>query len=331
MFAGLFLVCVLFVFSISNNFFMWGGLELISLSVMMMNLFLNTKMKGLTGMINYFLIQAIGGVMLLLMLLLEMGLADNYYFFQCSMMNSMLFIGVGGLLMKLGLFPFYFQIIFVFFTLEGWQCFLLSVYPKLVPFLLLMGLVLLGGMYLFFFVGLLSILVGSFQGVLSTDLRALFGWSTIGHSGWLILCFYSGIFLFLAYFLYYVMVMSMLWKSMEQTPKNFFLGSGMASSGMVLFVFMLGLGGFAPLMGFILKLLLVYELLGFISGWMMISILLCMIGAIFFYTRMFQFMVNINNSYMGFRNSTKYTSMWTVKNIFMFFLYLFSSLFIFLI
>lgn len=258
--------------------------------------------KEVTGLVNYFLVQALRGFFLLIAVLVEVGGVGNVLFFSSPTMFLSLFLGFLGLLIKLGVFPYYLQIVYIFGFLERSQCFILSTYPKVVP-MLLMGLLLSYlPLRLVMSVGSLSVLLGRYQRIWTSSVKELFGWSTIRHSGWIVFSLLGRPLFFFFYMGVYRLVISVLWNKYISIQNNYFVRGGamiMLSKNNVnylLLIFFI-LGRFAPFLGFLLKLMVVNWLTVSYGVAGVVVVLVLGLRAVFFYTRMVQFLSSVNRNY----------------------------------
>nr|YP_008082979.1 NADH dehydrogenase subunit 2 [Pyura gangelion]CCO25758.1 NADH dehydrogenase subunit 2 [Pyura gangelion] len=305
----LFFMVLVFVLVLNflNNFFVWAVLELISVVVLLINLFQNEDNKGVFSLINYFLVQAVAGVLVLGGVLFEVGFGQNYYFFSCPVLVISFYLLLVGLVLKLGLFPFYLQVPYIFGGLVGGQCFVLSVYPKLIPYLLIGVLVPELDINILMGIAGVLVLVGGYQGIWVSSFQELFGWSTIGHSGWLFLSFLMGYYLFFFYFLVYAVTMYYLWVSFLGGMISFFLGGvlGLGGQKMLSVFYFLLVGGLAPMGGFLLKLMVVKGMMGSMGVVYSFFLLILGTGSVIFYVRMMQFLYNVNHNFLSLRNLGK--------------------------
>nr|CAQ68506.1 NADH dehydrogenase subunit 2 [Halocynthia papillosa] len=297
-------VSLVFVLSNFNSLVLWIMLEVISLYVLFLVLRHSVRDVNMLGVVYYFLVQGVGGALLVFGIIYELGLYGNVYFAQVPLSYVGLCCGLGGLLMKMGLYPFYFWVVRVYKLLEGVQCYYVAVYPKIFPLIFLYGLMDVVGMGFFFFGGF-SILLSGFLGLLVSDVREFMGLSSIGHGGWMLFCFFGGFMLLVIYFIVYYVCNYVFFNMMYGRGFGLFIGFGrgrlMMGISFVLFFVVMNLGGFAPSVGFILKLYIVTEVLG---NWGLIScviLLFLTVAGIFFYVRFIQFLYNVNCNYQVIR------------------------------
>lgn len=94
---------------------------------------------------------------------------------------------IGGLCVKLGLFPFHYWLPRVMAGLPWVSCLLLATWQKFAPLFLMLCLLELSRSYLIAcvvcFIGMGSSLVGGLGGMNQTQIRALLAYSSIGHLG----------------------------------------------------------------------------------------------------------------------------------------------------
>nr|NP_038247.1 NADH dehydrogenase subunit 2 [Halocynthia roretzi]BAA88258.1 NADH dehydrogenase subunit 2 [Halocynthia roretzi] len=291
---------LVFVLNNGNSLVMWVVLEVFSLYVLFVVLRYNLRDINMIGVVYYFLVQGVGGVVLAFGVIYELSVFGNCYVFQCPVS----YLGVGciivGLFLKLGVFPFYFWVVWAYKLLDGVQCYYLAVYPKIFPFLFLFSLFGQVGVSVFLFVGLASIFLSGVEGLFASDIREFMGFSSIGHGGWMLFCFYGGIILFVLYYVIYYVCNYVVFNMMYGRGFNIFFGFGrgrlVVGMGFILFIIILNLGGFRPSLGFGLKLMIlssVYLFWGVVGG---LGLLFVTIAAICLY-RLFSFYMMLMMNY----------------------------------
>nr|YP_010014986.1 NADH dehydrogenase subunit 2 [Halocynthia aurantium]QOI13837.1 NADH dehydrogenase subunit 2 [Halocynthia aurantium] len=292
---------LVFVLNSGNSLVMWVVLEVFSLYVLFVILRHNLRDVNMVGVVYYFLVQGVGGVILAFGVIYELSIFGNCYAFQCPVSYLGLGCIVLGLLLKLGIFPFYFWVVWVYKLLDGVQCYYVAVYPKIFPFLFLFSLFGQVEASIFFFVGLASIFLSGVEGLYVSDIREFMGYSSIGHGGWMLFCFYGGVVLFMLYYIIYYVCNYIVFNMMFGRGFNIFFGFGrgrlVVGTGFILFIIILNLGGFAPSLGFGLKLMILNSVMfswGVVGG---LVLLFMTVAAILFYVRFIQFLYSINNNY----------------------------------
>ena len=160
------LVGMFLVISGDNWFVIWVGFELTLFSFL--PLFTGGSMM-FEGIIKYFLTQAGGSRIFVLSFLL----ADGY------LSGKMVAL---GMLIKLGLFPFYIWVPLVIRTITWYGCALLLTVQKVGPLCVLWGET-SQSVSLLLVSGSMSVLVGGLMGYNQSFMRSLISYSSISHRG----------------------------------------------------------------------------------------------------------------------------------------------------
>nr|QNO34180.1 NADH dehydrogenase subunit 2 [Halocynthia hilgendorfi ssp. n. KRK-2020] len=289
-----------------NSLVMWLSLELLSMYVLLVLIGLSLWDVNVVGVVVYFLVQAVGGILLALGILYDFCYYGNMYGVLCPVSNVSLLFVVLGLLVKLGLYPFYFWVVRVYGLLEGMQCYYIGVYSKVMPLLMLFGIFGFLGEYFLLLLAVCGVLVSGASGVLASDFRVLMGASSVGHGAWFLFAMYGGFFCLFLYFLFYVLLNYLVFNVMYLRGVNVFLnfGRGRVYFGLFLIVLLVfvNLGGFSPGLGFFLKMALTKGGLDVWGGIFCCIFLMLSVGVVFFYSRVMQFLFGVNNSYEVYRS-----------------------------
>lgn len=227
-----------------NWFVVWLGFELTLIGFLPM--FAGGSLM-VEGMIKYFLVQAGGS-----------GVFALSFFVPFSFFSFGLLLL--GMFIKLGVFPFYSWVPLVMRRMTWCGCLLLATIQKLGPFFVLLGQVSSGSYFLILF-AVLTILVGGLLGYNQAYMRSLMAYSSVSHTGWLILSLvYSFGLFFLYLFVYYFLVVFLFGLfSFLKTHKVVVSSCG---TGLWFFanLFMLSLSGVPPFSVFYLKVGVIYYL-----------------------------------------------------------------------
>nr|YP_009040165.1 NADH dehydrogenase subunit 2 [Botrylloides violaceus]CCO25697.1 NADH dehydrogenase subunit 2 [Botrylloides violaceus] len=290
-------VLILFVLGMNmfNIFYMWMMMEFVFFVVI---LFLIKYSKGemnLGGVIFYLFVQALGGVLFLSSMLVEVFYFGNYYYLGSSVCLGCLYLSIMGVMLKVGMFPFYLQVYQIMSFINFEQILLFMLYPKIIPVILVYSMFsqldLGGGALMFSF---LVMAISAFQGIKSSDMRELLAWSGVGQLGWIFVSALGAFSSFVFFFwLYFFMLMGLCFLIGEGGSKLFFDFFSVRGSlqnrytGLFLVFFMSGL---APFLMFYVKLFLIYSLECFSMGLIM-GVLLGVLGMSLFYVRILQILM----------------------------------------
>ena len=175
----------------------WCGLEInlirfIPLIVQIKNI------SEVEAAVKYFLVQSVGSAFILFGACLA-------FFVSSSWVGNLFSVFICfGLLIKLGVFPFYFWLPGVMVNIGWLPCMLVATWQKVAPFIILIG-VCSYSYVLLVWLGVGSSIVGGILGINQVNLKALLAYSSIGHIGWILRVsqFRVGIsFLYLVLYLY---------------------------------------------------------------------------------------------------------------------------------
>lgn len=215
--------------------------------------------KELEAVAKYFVVQAVGSVILLLGSLLGFFIFGFIFVEFVSFSRVCCVLVRLGLMVKIGLVPFHFWVPRVMGGLRWLGCLILSVWQKIVPLFVLISFVEDKITGVLVIVGCLGSVVGGLGGFLQTQLRVLLGYSSIRHRGWLVaggiyrfsrVVFYFVVYSLIAVILFYMLYVVEL-DSYLRLAKGFrlldvkFLG--------VLALLLVTLAGLPPTAGFAMK------------------------------------------------------------------------------
>nr|YP_008082997.1 NADH dehydrogenase subunit 2 [Halocynthia spinosa]CCO25776.1 NADH dehydrogenase subunit 2 [Halocynthia spinosa] len=318
----LLLVCVsvFCFFSCKNVLYMWIFLELVSLLVLFYVILLGLRDVNLVGVVIYFLLQALGGVMFVMGIMFDFCVYGNLVSVLSPVSYVCLFFMVLGLLLKMGIYPFYFWVARVYVLMEGKQCFYVGVYSKIIPLLLFFFASGVLGMGFLFFLAMFSVVLSGVLGVFMTDVRGLMGLSSVGHSGWFLVSMLGGIIMFFFYFCFYAFFNYLVFFGMSFRGVNVFFNFGRGQTGgwglkLLVFLVFFSIGGFAPSLGFFLKVFLMGSVLSIWGFLYCVLFLLLGGGVVFFYCRVLQFLFSVNSNYGVLRvgvNKDVFCGLWVV-------------------
>nr|VFU78899.1 NADH dehydrogenase subunit 2 [Proasellus meridianus] len=236
MFMSTLLLGIIMMLSGKTWFSVWLGLEINLLSFLPVILF--SSPTGSEGGLKYFLIQAMGSLLILQASFSWVITPYPYLFFALP------------LALKLGAAPLHFWLPDVTKTLPWRTNMILLTLQKTGPLYLLATLSVAHKMPLLV-IGAISAIIGSLGGLNEMDLRKLMAFSSISHMGWMFVGMTMTTMHWTLYFTTYVtMSLTMIFMlekmniySLNQlTPKN--------KNSLLIMIMFLSLGGFPPLLGF---------------------------------------------------------------------------------
>ena len=252
-----FLLCFSVIFCLSSRhlFGVWLGLELNMLSFIV--LIINREnLRARESSIKYFLLQALGRGLFLFGFVISYLLKGSWRLLPGSGFDIVLILC--GLGVKLGCSPFHFWVPRVINALSWSNSLILRTIQKLVPLCLLIYLYSMEIINIIIIIGVLGAMVGGLGGLNQTQARALLGYSSISHLGWIIsvrlVSLYYSVFYFMIYLLRVVIVFWFLSKLDVNKIKYFIVDKEYRrSTKNIFFLSLLSLGGLPPLLGFFPK------------------------------------------------------------------------------
>ena len=189
-------VVAIFLIIFGDNWFIiWVGFELTL--ICFLPLFTGGSMM-VEGMVKYFLVQAGGSSLFVLSFVVSWS----------SLSSKILILSI---FLKLGVFPFHTWVPLVMRSITWGGCLLLLTIQKLGPLFVLSGESYFFSSFLVFF-GVLRVLVRGVMGYNQVYIRSLMAYSSIGHSGWLIISFVYRFSLFLLYIWVYFLLVCVLFR-----------------------------------------------------------------------------------------------------------------------
>lgn len=184
----------------------------------------------------------------------EVGRLFKYFFIQRLASGLFLFIiYIGGrvvvaLVLKIGRGPFYFWFPSVMKGLSWGVCLILITFQKLLPLVLLRGIWGVIG----WIIGIISLVVGVIGSFGRRNLRELIAFSSIQHSGWIMVGQGVGGFRWFLYFFVYFFVRGLVvWRFMREGIS--FVGDLIRDKRKLVILRFLRIGGVPPFLGFVIK------------------------------------------------------------------------------
>nr|YP_010321806.1 NADH dehydrogenase subunit 2 [Stenochironomus tobaduodecimus]UKO33033.1 NADH dehydrogenase subunit 2 [Stenochironomus tobaduodecimus] len=270
-------------------FNMWMGLEINLLSFIPLIMKLTDNLSSTEASIKYFLIQAFSSNLLLFFIIFFSFFSLNH-----SSKNLILnFFIILVISMKMGTAPFHIWFIQISENLNWMNNLILMTWQKIAPLIIISYCF---NFFLFNFLSLYTILIGTIGGLNQISLRKLMAYSSINHLGWLLLSIMINMNSFKLYFFMYV-ITTMTISIMFNTFNFFFLNQLFNKTFSIYLKFLLNLpilslGGLPPLLGFFPKWMVLEMLIKF--NFIFLSLYICYFSlfAIFFYIRiMYNFLL----------------------------------------
>nr|YP_009350702.1 NADH dehydrogenase subunit 2 [Microcerotermes baluchistanicus]AQP27628.1 NADH dehydrogenase subunit 2 [Microcerotermes baluchistanicus] len=240
--------------SVSSNSWLgaWMGLEinLMSFIPLMSNV---KNMYNTEASLKYFIVQVLASATLLFMVVMK-TLTEDLFTFETNPYTPMIICT--PLLLKSGAAPLHWWFPGVMEGLSWENCALLMTVQKAAP-LMLMSYLIEINMFTLSII-LLSTIVGSIGGLNQTSMRKILTYSSINHTGWMLIALTTSENLWLVYFTIYSMLALTVVAAIKLSGTSFINQTMMTNKDAALMKFMmftslLSLGGLPPFLGFLPK------------------------------------------------------------------------------
>ena len=242
--------------------------------------------------LKYFLIQSLRSVILIRSALLT----ENF-----SSKNLQLLI-ILALLLKLGTAPLHFWLPIITENLTNYQLIFLLTWQKLAPLYLVFTLP-FQNITVFFIIR--RLLVGALGSLNELRIYSLLTYSSINHTGWILLTMLSNEIITVLYLIFYtIMVTVVLLPINSKSSQSIWLIKN--SNKYLIFMNLLSLAGLPPFAGFIIKWILLSQIFTYLNIMINMIIILTSIILLYFYLR-----ISMNRF---FKNSTYLLNFIKVKN-----------------
>nr|AQP29388.1 NADH dehydrogenase subunit 2 [Nasutitermes sp. C TB-2017] len=240
--------------SVSSNSWLgaWMGLEinLMSFIPLMSNV---KNMYNTEASLKYFIVQVMASATLLFMVAMK-TLTEDLFTFESSTYTSMIICT--PLLLKSGAAPLHWWFPGVMEGLSWENCALLMTVQKAAPLMLMSYLIEINAFTLSII--LLSTIVGSIGGLNQTSMRKILTYSSINHTGWMLIALTTSESLWIAYFMIYSTLALTVVSAIKLSGTSFINQTMLTNKETTLMKFMmftslLSLGGLPPFLGFLPK------------------------------------------------------------------------------
>nr|QZK21974.1 NADH dehydrogenase subunit 2 [Drepanotermes sp. QLD_111] len=240
--------------SVSSNSWLgaWMGLEinLMSFIPLMSNV---KNMYNTEASLKYFIVQVLASATLLFMVVMK-TLTEDLFTFEGSIYTPMIICT--PLLLKSGAAPFHWWFPGVMEGLSWENCALLMTVQKAAPLMLMSYLIDINTFTLSII--LMSTIVGAIGGMNQTSMRKILTYSSINHTGWMLIALTTSENLWMVYFMIYSTLALTVVSAIKLSGVSFINQTMMTNSETKLMKFMmftslLSLGGLPPFLGFLPK------------------------------------------------------------------------------
>nr|YP_009351768.1 NADH dehydrogenase subunit 2 [Bulbitermes singaporiensis]AQP30624.1 NADH dehydrogenase subunit 2 [Bulbitermes singaporiensis] len=240
--------------SVSSNSWLgaWMGLEinLMSFIPLMSNV---KNMYNTEASLKYFIVQVLASATLLFMVVMK-TLTEDLFTLESSTYTSMIICT--PLLLKSGAAPLHWWFPGVMEGLSWENCALLMTIQKAAPLMLMSYLIEINAFTLS--IVLLSTMVGSIGGLNQTSMRKILTYSSINHTGWMLIALTTSESLWMMYFAIYSTLALTVVSAIKLSGTSFINQTMLTNKETTLMKFMmftslLSLGGLPPFLGFLPK------------------------------------------------------------------------------
>nr|YP_002970607.1 NADH dehydrogenase subunit 2 [Laccotrephes robustus]ACJ69521.1 NADH dehydrogenase subunit 2 [Laccotrephes robustus] len=276
--------------SSSNWFGIWMGLEINLISFVPI-MFKMKKTQTSEAMMIYFLVQAMGSVILLMAVIMSTSSTVSTdminYIFKILMASS--------LALKLGSAPFHFWMPEVMNKIDWEGCFMLSTWQKIAPLSALSYIAENNPTILIFAAA--STIVGAMGGLNETSLRKIMAYSSISHLGWMIACIKVENQLWMIYLLVYTLIVATAMITFNRLAAFYMNQLTMNTTIMeklTIATIFLSMGGLPPFLGFMPKWMVIQSLTNYSMYMIIIMMILTTLITLYYYLRTISTMVLIN-------------------------------------
>nr|QZK21428.1 NADH dehydrogenase subunit 2 [Amitermes sp. ANIC 0405] len=240
--------------SVSSNSWLgaWMGLEinLMSFIPLMSNV---KNMYNTEASLKYFIVQVLASATLLFMVVMK-TLTEDLFTFESSTYTPMIICT--PLLLKSGAAPFHWWFPGVMEGLSWENCALLMTVQSAAPLMLMSYLIDINAFTLSII--LMSTIVGAIGGMNQTSMRKILTYSSINHTGWMLIALTTSENLWMVYFMIYSTLALTVVSAIKLSGVSFINQTMMTNKENKLMKFMmftslLSLGGLPPFLGFLPK------------------------------------------------------------------------------
>nr|WNL54342.1 NADH dehydrogenase subunit 2 [Amitermes messinae] len=248
--------------SVSSNSWLgaWMGLEinLMSFIPLMSNV---KNMYNTEASLKYFIVQVLASATLLFMVVMK-TLTEGLFTFEESMYTPMIICT--PLLLKSGAAPFHWWFPGVMEGLSWENCALLMTVQKAAPLMLLSYLIDINAFTLSII--MTSTIVGAIGGLNQTSMRKILTYSSINHTGWMLIALTTSENLWMVYFMIYSTLTLTVVSAIKLSGMSFINQTMMTNQETKLMKFMmftslLSLGGLPPFLGFLPKWIIIQAMI----------------------------------------------------------------------
>nr|QQV69667.1 NADH dehydrogenase subunit 2 [Anodonta anatina] len=232
------------VASSSNWLTTWMGLEVNMLGYIPL-VFMKENTSESEAAVKYLIPQSLGST-----IFISSAIISSYF-------NNLQILMPIAMCLKLGVAPFHFWFPPVMGSLQLMPAFILLTWQKIAPILAISSF----NMQLtkmIMPIAMISALWGGIGGINQTDIRSLLTYSSIGHTGWMLVSINSNYSILIAYLFTYILINTSIYSLLSKEDSKSYKQLFSVKEPVKIFILsisILSLGGLPPLIGFVMKLL----------------------------------------------------------------------------
>nr|UPL65933.1 NADH dehydrogenase subunit 2 [Dicyphus sp.] len=290
MFMFIMIISLIMVSSSSNMMSMWVSLEI----NMMMFIPLMNEKNNSQSMMMYFLTQSMASMMFMISIL-------NNNMFNMMMLMSL------SMFMKMGMPPFHQWLPEIMAKISWNLCFLMMTLQKIPPMMVMTQI--MENNYMNNLIIISSIVFSAIIGLNQTSMRKLMAYSSMSHTGWMLMCMKLSNKSWMSYMMIYMIMMMMMCQFLSKM--NIFYLNQMNiqmmenSNKIMLMMSMMSMGGMPPFLGFLPKWMTIQLIIKSEEMFMMLIMLFMSVVTMFYYLRMMSsisMISSISQKWMNFKN-----------------------------
>lgn len=281
----------------SNSWFIcWIGLEINLISIIPLILY-NLNFSFTEAAIKYFLAQAMASLILILAACVDLNFYNSNF---NSYSNSILTL---SLCIKAGIAPVHFWFPQIIILIDWIQCTFILTWQRIAPLFLISSFY--GSNFTLFFV-FLSGLVGSFGGFNQILAKIIFTYSSIIHSGWIVILATVSTKFVLLYFIIYatltIAILSPFYFKNLNNVSSLGLSKMSLTTKLIICIRVISLGGLPPFLGFAAKISAINLALHITPSIIIFSLVIFSLLSLFYYFKLTYNFLALHNNTLSITN-----------------------------
>nr|UPL65868.1 NADH dehydrogenase subunit 2 [Thaumastocoris safordi] len=294
------------IISSKNWINMWIGMEINLMSFIPLIFKEKNNATSEASMI-YFLAQSLGSILFMISIINSFLLKS----LMINNLNSMLLMS--SLMIKLGSAPFHYWMTMIVSKINWFNILILMTWQKIGPLSIITNLNQNMNMNLFI---IMCIMVGAMGSLGFSSMKLIMAYSSINHLGWMMASIKYSSYIWILYMIIYTLMMSQLTmffiKNNIKNVNQFNYYKDNKSNKMMIMLQLLSMGGLPPMIGFWMKISVIYLLI--MNNDMMMTIIMVMFSMI----TLFAYMRSMSSSMLMSSQMLKYKNCNNKNNNYMF-------------